>query len=159
MELAAFQLATARRFRQPLSALMLDVDHFKSVNDRFGHAVGDQVLRALADRCRTALRSIDILGRYGGEEFAILLPGTPQHPAASVLAERIRGRICESPVHTDAGNIPITVSVGVAGMLDESHDLGELLKRADQSLYLAKQQGRNRVVEDLPLGPIQSPVA
>jgi diguanylate cyclase (GGDEF)-like protein len=148
MGLAHLAFESARRFGQSLTALMLDVDHFKSVNDRFGHHVGDQVLRAVADRCRQALRSIDVLGRYGGEEFAILLPGTNRHNAAMVLAERIRQRIAEEPVLTDSGPVTVTVSVGVAAMDDTTADPGELLKRADAALYEAKQAGRNRVVEE-----------
>ena len=148
MELARMAFDSARRFGQPLSALMLDVDHFKSVNDRYGHAVGDQVLRALADRCRSALRSIDVLGRYGGEEFAIILPGTSRSAAALMLADRIRQRIAEEPIATDSGPVQVTVSVGVAGMDEATADPGELFKLADSALYEAKQNGRNRVVED-----------
>jgi diguanylate cyclase (GGDEF)-like protein len=148
---------SARRFGQPLAAVMLDVDHFKSVNDRYGHAVGDQVLRALAERCRSALRSIDVLGRYGGEEFAIVLPGTHRQ-GAMVLAERIRARLADEPVMTDAGPVRVTVSVGVAGMDNDTPNPGELFKRADSALYEAKQAGRNRVVEDV-VPPAQKPVA
>src|SRR5204863_6579075 len=90
LELGQRMFETARRYGQPLSALMLDVDRFKQVNDQHGHAVGDQVLRAIAERCGQCLRSPDLLGRYGGEEFALLLPMTQLTPAQSMLAERIR---------------------------------------------------------------------
>jgi diguanylate cyclase (GGDEF)-like protein len=148
MELAHLAFESARRFVQPLTALMLDVDHFKAINDEYGHHVGDQVLRTLAERCRTALRTIDVLGRYGGEEFAILLPGTTRHNAATVLAERIRHRVADEPVQTDAGPVRVTVSVGVAAMEPATRNPEELFKRADAALYEAKQAGRNRVVED-----------
>jgi diguanylate cyclase (GGDEF)-like protein len=128
--------------------MMLDVDHFKRINDRHGHHVGDQVLRILAERCRSALRSVDVLGRYGGEEFAILLPGSTQHNAASILAERIRNRVAEEPIRTEAGAVKVTVSVGVAELDEEMRNPGDLFKRADAALYEAKQAGRNRVVED-----------
>jgi diguanylate cyclase (GGDEF)-like protein len=148
MDLAQREYDNARRFGHPLTAMMLDVDHFKRINDRHGHHVGDQVLRILAERCRTALRSVDVLGRYGGEEFAILLPGSTQHNAASVLAERIRRRVADEPIRTDAGAVKVTVSVGVAELDEEMRNPGDLFKRADAALYEAKQAGRNRVVED-----------
>src|SRR2546430_9475331 len=94
----------------------LDAAHSKRINDRHGHHVGDQVLRALAERCRGALRSVDVLGRYGGEEFAIVLPGTTQHNAATVLAERIRKRVADEPIKTDAGAVEGTVSRGGADL-------------------------------------------
>ena len=147
MELAQLQFDSARRFGQPLSALMLDVDHFKSVNDRYGHAVGDQVLRVVAERCKTVLRSIDLLGRYGGEEFAIMLPGTIPRNAAAILGERLREKIGGEPIPTDAGNVQVTISIGVAGLDAGTQDPGMLLKRADGALYEAKQRGRNRVIE------------
>ncbi|HZX95338.1 MAG TPA: diguanylate cyclase [Myxococcales bacterium] len=148
MDQALRAYETARRFGQPLTALMLDVDHFKTVNDRYGHHVGDQVLRVLAERCRGALRSVDVLGRFGGEEFAILLPGTTQQSAANILAERIRRRVADDPVPTDAGPVKVTVSVGVAAIDEQTRHPDDLLKRADAALYEAKQAGRNRVVED-----------
>ena len=145
MELAATQVASAQRFGQPLAAVMLDVDHFKRVNDSHGHAIGDQVLRVVADRCRSALRSIDLLGRYGGEEFVILLPGTGRHGAAETLAERIRRFVSEDPIPTDAGPVTVTISLGVAELGQGATDLASLLRRADSALYEAKQAGRNRV--------------
>ena len=146
MEMAQLQLEGARRFSLPLSALMIDVDHFKDVNDRYGHAIGDRVLRGVADRCRSALRSIDLLGRYGGEEFAILLPGTTLDSAARILAERIRRAVAEEPIATDAGPVQVTISLGVAELNAATNDLAALLKRADAALYEAKLLGRNRVV-------------
>jgi diguanylate cyclase (GGDEF)-like protein len=157
MNLARTEIDRARRFSQPLSALMLDVDDFKSVNDGYGHAVGDQVLRGVAERCHAALRSIDVLGRYGGEEFAIMLPNTERHSGAAVLAERIRQRVDEEPFNTDAGPIHVTISVGVASADDSTEGLGALLKRADLALYEAKQAGRNRVVENAEIA--EKPVA
>jgi diguanylate cyclase (GGDEF)-like protein len=148
MDLAQDKYESARRFGHALTAVMLDVDHFKAINDQHGHHVGDQVLRALAERCRSALRSIDVLGRFGGEEFAILLPGTTRHNAATILAERIRHRVADEPIVTDAGPVRVTISVGVAAMEDSTHSPEELFKRADAALYEAKQAGRNRVVED-----------
>ena len=148
MQLAQIQYDNARRLGHPLTAMMLDVDHFKRINDKHGHHVGDQVLRTLAERCKSALRSGDILGRYGGEEFAMLLPGITQQNAATILAERIRRRVAEDPIETDAGAVKVTVSVGVASMDEETRHPEDLFKRADAALYEAKQAGRNRVVED-----------
>jgi diguanylate cyclase (GGDEF)-like protein len=148
MDLAQREYDNARRFGHPLTAMMLDVDHFKRINDRHGHHVGDQVLRVLAERCKAALRSVDVLGRYGGEEFAILLPGTSQHNAATILAERIRKKVAEEPIQTDDGVVKVTVSVGVAALDPDMRSTGDLFKRADSALYEAKQAGRNRVVED-----------
>lgn len=145
MEVAQLQLESAKRFSQPFATVMLDVDLFKSVNDRHGHAVGDQVLRAVAERCRSALRSIDVLGRYGGEEFAIVLPGTTRAAGATVLAERIRCAVADEAIQTDAGPVRVTISLGVAEMNAQTDDLAAILKRADAALYEAKQAGRNRV--------------
>jgi len=124
---------------------MLDIDHFKQVNDIYSHAVGDQVLRALAETCRANLREVDLLGRYGGEEFAILLPETDVQGAEQV-AERLRHEIASAPVMTRRGPITVTVSLGVTGALNGSSELAVLLDRADTAMYAAKQAGRDRVV-------------
>ena len=148
MEQAQRAYDNARRFGHALTAMMLDVDHFKRINDKHGHHVGDQVLRVLADRCKSTLRSVDLLGRYGGEEFAIVLPGADEKSAATVLAERIRRTVAEEPIETDAGQVRVTISIGVATMNGEMATSEDLFKRADAALYEAKQAGRNRVVED-----------
>jgi diguanylate cyclase (GGDEF)-like protein len=145
MELAQLQYESARRFAQPLTALMIDVDRFKQVNDTRGHAVGDQVLRVVAERVRRVLRAIDILGRTGGEEFAVLLPGTTREAASLIIAERVRRAVAEEPIPTDAGPVSVTISVGVASAGTGREDLQALLKAADAALYEAKQGGRNRV--------------
>lgn len=141
-ELAERELQRARRFGHPLSAVMLDIDHFKRVNDSYGHIAGDQVLRAVAQHCREAIREVDTLGRYGGEEFVIVLPET-ELVGARATAERVRCRILDTEIATDQGRVAITLSLGVA-TLDQTDDLDALLKRADQALYGAKQAGRNR---------------
>ena len=144
MELAKREFGRARRYQRPLAAIMLDIDHFKQVNDTYGHAVGDQVLQAVAARCRETVREIDILGRYGGEEFVVLLLETDLD-GARILAERLRQCVVDPPISTDGGMMKITVSLGV-GILDkECPDLDHLLQRADQALYKSKQDGRNRV--------------
>jgi diguanylate cyclase (GGDEF)-like protein len=138
------ELNRARRYGHPLAAIMLDIDHFKKVNDTYGHATGDDVLRAVAARCRTTLRTVDVLGRYGGEEFAILLPEA-EWPAAHRAAERLRQCVAEAPIATARGALNITLSLGIAILSDDMPDLVALLNRADTALYRAKAEGRNRI--------------
>lgn len=140
------------RFNRPLAALMFDIDHFKTVNDTYGHPAGDQVLRLLADRFRQNTRGIDVAGRYGGEEFVLLMPETLL-PGAVQIAERLRQSIADLsiPIRPAIGDSPaadvrVTVSVGVAVLLPDVPSLGVLLERTDQALYRAKKSGRNRVV-------------
>jgi diguanylate cyclase (GGDEF)-like protein len=130
--------------RQPLAAVMIDIDHFKKVNDTHGHGAGDDVIREVAARLRTAIRDGDVLGRYGGEEFALLLPGTTTG-SATQLAERLRQAITATPIPTRSGPIPITISLGAAQLHEDDSTVEELLGRADHALYQAKQAGRNRV--------------
>jgi len=143
-ELADREFQRARRYRLPLAVMMVDIDEFKRVNDTYGHAIGDQVLQRVAECCRKELRGVDVIGRYGGDEFVALLPETGLSAACQV-AERLRKTIAERVLDTKAGRVTITVSLGIA-VLDDDHLTPEtLLDHADQSLYRAKQNGRNRV--------------
>ena len=139
--LAGQLIAAATRYGRPLAALMLDIDHFKEVNDTYGHAVGDDVLRVVASRLDSVVRSADVLGRSGGEEFAVLLPESGD---AEALAERLRATVSATPVVTDAGPIVVTISVGIAQLLD-GDDLDALLARADAAMYRSKAAGRDQV--------------
>ena len=138
-------LAQASRDQKPLSCLVIDVDHFKSVNDSLGHAAGDLALQSIASVCRASLRSIDLLGRIGGEEFAVVLPDASVEDAAGI-AERLRQEIEATPVLTQAGPVWLTVSVGVSSRNERHTALDPLLDEADTALYEAKGSGRNRVV-------------
>ncbi|MBP7865720.1 MAG: diguanylate cyclase [Acidobacteria bacterium] len=143
--LAQHEFQRCRRSRKPISLLMSDIDHFKRVNDTWGHVAGDVVLKAVASRFRNSLRANDVIGRYGGEEFAILLPETDTAAAAQV-ADSIRLVVAAAAVETEADSIPVTVSLGVAGRAGEAEEsLESVLRRADQALYHAKAGGRNRV--------------
>ncbi len=136
------EFARAVRHRHPLACLMIDVDHFKRVNDTHGHVVGDRVLTHVAAAIRTTIRKTDLAGRYGGEEFLVLVPETPA-TGAQVLAERLRRAIAAS----SEGDLPrVTVSVGIATTEGEVASSAELLRRADEALYAAKEGGRDRVV-------------
>ncbi len=145
-ETAERTLALARRANQPLSIILIDIDHFKGINERHGHRTGDEVLRVIADLVRSQLRKEDLLVRFGGEEFCVMLPQVPG-PGAVVVAGRIRKAICADALRIDAHEIKVTVSAGVAARMDEGPEsIDELLGRADQALSLAKSRGRNRVV-------------
>jgi diguanylate cyclase (GGDEF)-like protein len=143
-ELGQREVERFRRFDRPFSAIMIDLDHFKQVNDTFGHAAGDLVLIELANRLRSKIRDIDVLGRYGGEEIVVILPETDLQGAA-LLAERLRAHIESAPIVTDRGPITITISAGVAEYKPTTPDLASLLDRADSAMYIAKQSGRNQV--------------
>jgi two-component system cell cycle response regulator len=139
-----FDRSTTRR--RPLSVMMTDIDHFKAVNDKWGHDGGDRVLREFAARLRKNVRGIDLACRYGGEEFVVVMPDTPA-PIAEKVAERIRAEIASAPfVVADGTAIEITVSVGVSSLKPYADSMDALMKRADVALYEAKSGGRNRVV-------------
>ncbi|HLF91653.1 MAG TPA: diguanylate cyclase [Anaerolineales bacterium] len=144
-ELSERVFKQALRYQRSLSAMMIDVDHFKMVNDMYGHAIGDRVLQRVAQYFGEHIRSMDILGRYGGEEFAIIMPETDLSQAYQV-AERLLAHFNANPVDTYAGELPITISIGVAEMdHGTAHRIDTLLAQADTALYIAKQAGRNRV--------------
>lgn len=143
-ELAQREVIRAQRYTRPLSMLMLDIDHFKVVNDKHGHHVGDEVLREIAHRCSKGLREIDLVGRYGGEEFVFLLPETDGNGGARV-AEQVRREIVKPIKTSGPRSVAVTVSVGVATLDDSANDVFSVLERADTALYAAKRVGRNRV--------------
>ena len=125
--------------------MMMDLDHFKRVNDSHGHAVGDEVLEEVARRSQEVVRQVDVVGRYGGEEFLVILPDTASGPAA-LAGERLRAAIAASGVVTAAGEIPITVSIGVASTPPlEVAFPDDLVALADRALYRAKEGGRDRL--------------
>ncbi len=142
METAERDLRLARRSGKQIAAILLDLDHFKEINDAHGHAVGDAVLRRFGEISAGLLRQSDLIGRTGGEEFAILLPDTDLEGAMTV-AEKLRRAVAEDR----GGSLPpVTVSVGVAALRADDHSIDDLLRRADKALYQAKSAGRNRVV-------------
>ena len=144
-ELSNIQIEYCKRHEHQVSAIIIDVDHFKNINDSRGHAAGDSALQHLAKILQNTTRSSDIIGRIGGEEFAILLTNTHVNEAASV-AEKLKDWIADHPVHIADDYFSMTVSVGVAS--DNSYNLESLLKRADKAMYKAKQAGRNQVIYD-----------
>lgn len=143
LEMGERELNRARRLERPLSAILFDIDHFKQVNDTYGHAVGDLILKAVAERCYQHIRLVDILARYGGEEFVVLLPDTDL-AAARRIAERLREATEQMVTTVDGITITVTLSLGVAELTPDIIDLAALIERADQAQYRAKQAGRNR---------------
>ena len=143
-ELGERELDRSKRYGRPLAAMMLDIDHFKRVNDTFGHPIGDLVLKELAQRLKNNLRTIDILARYGGEEFVILLPETTLESAVEV-AERLRAAVARQIFLQDTLSLMITISLGVAVAERNNLNITTLIKHADQAMYVSKGHGRNRV--------------
>jgi len=141
---ADIEISRAERSREALAILLIDIDYFKRVNDTHGHLVGDQVLASVAGTLCLQLRDYDIIGRFGGEEFAVLLPGTDTVEACRV-AERLRARVRRLAVPTEDTTVSVTISIGVALYRTHGRDLIELLASADLALYRAKQSGRDRV--------------
>jgi diguanylate cyclase (GGDEF)-like protein/PAS domain S-box-containing protein len=143
-EMATQEIERARRFSEPLSLALLDIDHFKKINDTYGHETGDQAIIKLARTCEAEIRKIDFIGRIGGEEFALVLPRANKEPAFEML-QRLRLKLAEQRVASLEREFSFTVSMGLAALRPHTHDLAELLRNADAALYRAKREGRNRV--------------
>lgn len=144
-EQAQRQFAASLRYGRPLALVMLDLDHFKRVNDEHGHATGDEVLRAVSQACQGVTRRVDVLGRLGGEELALLAPETGV-AGASTLAVRICNAVRRVRIGSPNGEVSVTMSAGVAERSTSDDNLAALLARADVAMYAAKAQGRDRVV-------------
>lgn len=138
------EIRRARRFARDLTVMMIDIDLFKPINDKFGHATGDTVIQGVVKRALESLRQSDSIGRVGGEEFAVVLPETPLSAAYDV-AERLRTHIEQKPIIAGHAAVSCTVSIGVAELTSEDSGIDDLLRRADEALYIAKKSGRNRV--------------
>lgn len=141
----ATEFARARRTGNPLSIAMIDLDHFKRVNDTYGHDAGDKVLRAISDILILEFRSIDLIGRLGGEEFAVVFPETDL-TGAQIACDRLRRTIERTAIEIDGGEIHVTASIGIAGVSEHTSCENAILKDADKVLYKAKSAGRNRVM-------------
>lgn len=146
MQLLEQELARARREKAPTSVMMLDLDRFKSINDNYGHRAGDEVLREMVERVKRALRPYDACGRYGGEEFLVVLPKCDLESAARV-AERARSAMADADVSTEGASLKVTFSVGVACTTEHGDALAPLIEAADKALYGAKRAGRNCVIK------------
>lgn len=159
----SLEVERTRRFNHSLAVLLVDIDHFKSINDRYGHAVGDEVLRNAYRRMRELLpRACDWIARYGGEEFVFVLLDTNLR-GAEIVAQRLIEGIAESPIETSSGPVSVTISIGAADvsqMLSSNVSIKGLLEIADQCLYASKHAGRNRYTMSLPSeSPIAPPIA
>lgn len=154
LEAAETERVRANRYSRPFSILSFDIDHFKKVNDSWGHAAGDAVLIGLVREAEAQLRRQDVLARMGGEEFAVLMPETNRE-GGEVIAERLRARIEQARFRYGSTEIAVTVSIGLAEA-DQAADIAEVLKAADEALYEAKRGGRNRVVIAREMTPAEA---
>jgi len=146
VELSTNELKRAKRQGSATTILLLDLDHFKRINDTWGHPAGDAVLRHVAQTMVNSVRSTDLVGRLGGEEFIVLLPHTTAE-ASRKIAEKIRQRLEVSDIRWEGKRIAVTASIGLSGTTaEESREFDSLYTEADKALYLAKQRGRNRVI-------------
>jgi diguanylate cyclase (GGDEF)-like protein len=145
MDTLAGEVARSRRHNRAFTLLIMDIDHFKSYNDTYGHLAGDEALRRTGFLLKESIRSCDYAARYGGEEFMLILPETEAEDGVE-LAERIRNQIAEKEMGSDGNPLKVTISIGVASFPKDGDDPHSLMKRADAALYEAKRRGRNRVV-------------
>ncbi len=143
-ELGKMEFSRATRMNRSFCCMMLDLDHFKRINDNYGHLIGDQVLQEFANRCRSSIREIDLIGRYGGEELIIFLPET-NTKTAKLVAERLRKYVTDKPMINSIPELKATVSIGIATKDKNTSDLDTLVAHADQAMYVAKHKGRNCV--------------
>jgi diguanylate cyclase (GGDEF)-like protein len=148
MELMGREQRRADRYNTIYSILMIDIDHFKRVNDTYGHQIGDHAIQAMAEACRRTTRPTDIVARYGGEEFIVTLTHTDQ-PGAVKVAERLREAVAEVALPTEKGVLQFTISIGISTYVKRSA-VDQIIQRADQALYKAKETGRNRVCTEEP---------
>jgi len=144
METLHENFAAFKRYGHPMSLIMFDIDHFKKLNDRFGHLAGDTVLRSLCDSCHSLLRENDLLARFGGEEFIVVLPSTPLQQALAT-AQRIRIDVPAAAARITSQEKKVTLSLGVSELTPQDSSYSQILHRADKALYIAKSNGRNRV--------------
>ncbi len=144
------EVSRGTRYNSPLSVILADIDHFKRINDTFGHLAGDSALKAIADLFRSKLRESDLIGRFGGEEFLLILPHTDL-AGAEAFCHRLRDYVEKQPVQLTEQTVHITSSFGLACLTPETNDVQKLLRVADRNLYRAKSSGRNRVVADMGL--------
>jgi len=145
LEEAEYQIDIARRYQHPIAMIMLDLDWFKTINDQFGHHVGDEALIYFAKNCSAVFRKTDIIGRMGGEEFAVIMPETEVRNAKDIL-ERLRDRLKSQPLDAETEMITITFSAGIVALLEKDTSPETMLIRADQLLYQAKENGRNQII-------------
>jgi len=158
-EQLALEFHRVKRYGGELSLILFDLDHFKRVNDVYGHLAGDEVLRTVIDRLRRPIRSLDLLGRYGGEEFVLVLPGT-ELGSAMMVGERVRMLVAQEPVAFQSALIPVSISLGVTTLRSEVKRYEDLIQEADLALYQSKAQGRNRTschFADIKPPPLHAP--